>query len=345
MKGIKKIVLGFSLFGSLLSCNVDDRVENTGDQMGGFHRGVLVANEGNYGKPNAEISYINYDIDRIQNDIYKTQNSSENLGDVLQNVGFYDDKAYFVLNNSNKIVIADRYTFKKKTVITQELAQPRYIAFANGNYYVTNALNNGYVAVYSIDNNNFITNIPLGKTAETIVKAGENLFVQNASYGTGNTLTIISPNTNAITATLQIPNGDIKSTVGYKDKVFVLAADANNGYIYQYNPDGTLVKTHELSNHSQVSKMDIYNDTFYFTAGISCYAMPFAATQAPITPLFTATNGSWATFYGFNVIEGFIYTSDAKLFTQNSEVNVYNTHGKLIKTFTSGMGTNAFYKN
>ena len=81
--------------------------------------GILVANEGVYPSPNAELSYISRGFSSIKNDIYKTTNG-ENLGDVLQHVNFHNGEAYLVVNNSNKIIVTDRYTFQKKAEITQD---------------------------------------------------------------------------------------------------------------------------------------------------------------------------------------------------------------------------------
>ena len=60
---------------------------------------------------------------------------------------------------------------------------------------------------------------------------------------------------------------------------------------------------------------------------------------------FSVAENGYSTLYGFNVIDGLIYISDAKGFTQASEVSIYTPSGVRIKTFSSGIGTNAFYKN
>lgn len=338
--------IGWVLSFAFVVTSCERETEQVPVASGVYEKGVLVANEGNFMKPNAELSYINYSIDKIQNDVYKSAND-ENLGDVLQSVEFQGDNAYLVINNSNKIVVADRYTFKKKQVVSQELKHPRYIAFAENKYYVTNAQNGGFVAVYNTADNSFVKKISIGNTSERIVKAGENLFVQNSSYGSGETLTVISSKTDAVTGTIHVPNGNIQRTIGYKNNVYVLSSAGNDTHIYQYSPQGTLTKTYDLYGFSAAKQMAIENDVFYFTSGTKCYALPFNATQSPDKdkPLFSVVDNGWSTFYGFDVIDGFIYTSEANRFTQNAEVAVYSITGKLVKNFTAGIGANGFYKN
>jgi hypothetical protein len=75
--------------------------------------------------------------------------------------------------------------------------------------------------------------------------------------------------------------------------------------------------------------------------------MDVTATTAPSAPLFTVANSidPYSNLYGFSVVNDKIFTSDANGFTQDSKISVYSTSGSLIKSFTAGKGTNAFYWN
>ena len=70
------------------------------------------------------------------------------------------------------------------------------------------------------------------------------------------------------------------------------------------------------------------------------------ATTAPTSPIITAVDGGdYFTLYGFNVIEGRIFTVDVKGFTEASEITVYTTAGTQISKFKTGIGANGVYKN
>lgn len=185
------------------------------------------------------------------------------------------------------------------------------------------------------------------KTCGRILTVKNNIFVQNASFGLGSSLTLISTGNNEVKNTIKIPKGHIDKTISYNDYVYVIAGSAEDvdSYIYQYNVDGTLVKTITLTGISKAKNLDIDKGRFYFTSGTGVYTMALDGKTIPKHPFINVTNNSWSTFYGFNVIDGFVYVSDAKGFTESSEISVYTTTGKLVKIFKGGMGVNAFYKN
>ena len=337
-------------FAAILLVNVScSRDEEVTQPKGAYENGILITNEGNYGKPEAEISYTDFNFSKVENGIYKTVNGT-NMGDVLQSVSFSDDKAYFALNNSNKVIITNRYSLKKEKEITQEIDRPRYIAINKDYIYVTNDRYKGakYVSIYKKSDLSFVKKIDFGTdAAERIVEAGGNIFVQNASYGYGTKMTYIKTSDNTVGSTINIPvgNRNINKIISYNNSVYAITSDAVDSYIYQYSSTGTLEKTTDLKGIKNGNNLVIENGKFYFSDDNKVYAMDMTATTAPTTPLFTVAYSKFFHLYGFNVIDGKIYTSDPKSFTADSEVSVYDTTGKLLKTFTAGMGTNGFYKN
>ncbi|AZA75084.1 DUF5074 domain-containing protein [Chryseobacterium indoltheticum] len=342
-----QFIFGFVL---LFSISCTSEYEETIPEIT-YQNGLLITNEGNFGSPNADVTFITKDLSLMQNDIYKANNNKENLGDVLQTMILNGDKAYLLLNNSNKIQIVDRYSFKKAGEITAQLNNPRYMAIANGNLYVSNDKYGGakFVNVYKLSDNSFVKKIDFASTStvERVVEAGGNIFVQNASYGFGNTITKINTTTNAIEGTpTPMPNGDITKTITYNSNVYVIAQGTADSYIYQINPAGSIVKTTTLTGIANGTNLQIDGGRFYFTSSNKVYSMDMNATAAPTNPIITAVDGGANfTLYGFSVIDGRIFTSDVKGFTQPSEITVYTTGGTVISKFTAGMGATSVYKN
>ena len=316
-----------------------------------YQNGLFITNEGKFQTPNAEVTFITKDLSLMQNDIYKAKNNNENLGDVLQTMVFNGDKAYLLLNNSNKITVVDRVTFKKSGEITAQLNNPRYMAIANGNLYVSNDQYGGgkFVNVYKLSDNSFVKKIDFASTStvERVVEAGGTIFVQNASSGFGNTITKINTTNNAIDGTpIAMPNGDINKTITYNNNVYVIAQGTTDSYIHQINPAGAVVKTTTLTGISNGTNLQIDGGRFYFTSTNKVYSMDMNATAVPTNPIITAVDGGpYFTLYGFSVIDGRIFTSDVKGFTQPSEISVYTTAGTLISKFTAGIGATSVYKN
>ena len=314
---------------------------------GAYENGIFILNEGNFGVPNASVTFASADLNTIEQNIFSTNNGNSNLGDVLQTIAYNGNFAYLVLNNSNKIVVVDRYTFKKVTEITNQISQPRFIAFANNNIYVTNDQYNGakYVSVYKVSDLSFVKKIDLTDSVERIVEAGGNIFVQNASYGFGNKITYINTSSNVIQSVTTLPNGQINKTIVNNSNIYSIAAGSTDSYIYQISSAGTIVKTTTLSGIANATNLEIDGNKFYFSSDNKVYTMDMSATSAPTSPLFTVAANPYSALYGFNVIGGKIYTSDAKGFTEDSEVTVFSNTGSILKTFKAGRGTSGFYAN
>ena len=328
-----------------VSCNSDEIDNPTLSYIDGF----FISNEGNFGDQDANVSYITRDLNYKQDNVFSSANNGEILGDVLQTIRFYGDYGFLVVNNSNKIVVVNRYTFKKVAEITEQIHQPRSIAFANGNIYVTNydfaATQN--VTVYKASDLSFVKKIDFTEPVEQIVEAGGNIFVQNASYGFGNKITYVNTSTNTIQSEVIVPNGDITKTISAGNRIYTIASTATDSYIYKISSTGTLDATTVLTGIPNATNLQIDNGKFYFSSANKIYSMDITSTTVPTTPLVTAVDGGlYYTLYGFNVIDGKIFTSDVKGFTQASEITVYNaSNGVKISTFTAGKGTNGFVSN
>ncbi len=323
------------------SCNDDEVFVNQEES----YSGILVSNEGNYGTPSGSVSFIANDLSSIENGIFKTVNN-ENLGDVVNNIGFSGDKAYIVVNNSNKIEVVNRFRFNKETTITDNINQPRYIAFSGNQFYVTNSKFNtfDYVSVYNTTNNAFVKKITFNDTVERIVVAGNKVFVQHASYGFGNSISVIN-SANEVEKTITLPAGNITKTVAYDNMVYSLAPDGTDTYLYQINTAGTITKQIKYAGITSGENLSIENNRVVFNSKGNVYVTDLSNTVTP-SPVFTITPFADAsTIYAMEVIDGKIFISDVKNYVDDSKVSVYTLTGNLLKTFSAGKIAGGFYKN
>lgn len=313
-----------------------------------YNNTVIISNEGGFNKNNASVGAVTRDLQTGVASVYAAANNNESLGDVLQSVGFNGTKAYLVLNNSNKVVIVDRSTFKKQGEITNQIHQPRYIAFSNDYIYVTNYDygTSKYVSIYKISDLSYVNKITLTDAAQRVVNAGGNIFVENASDGFGNKIAYIKGSDNTLQSDITLPNGNLNKIVAYNSKVYAIASGTTDSYIYEISNTGNITSTTTLTGIPNANKLDIAANKFYFTSANKVYTMDMGSTTVPNTPLFSVTNvNQYSTLYGFNVVDGKIFTSEANGFTANSTISVYSLSGTLIKTFEGGIGTNGFYAN
>ncbi len=341
---INKLLTG--LFALVLltfaACNDDDFDFNNQETS---YSGILVTNEGNFTTPSGSVSFIPSDISTIENDIYKKVNN-EVLGDVVNNIAFSGDQAYIVANNSSKIQVVNRFRFNKTATITDNINQPRFITFANNYFYVTNSKYGefNYVSIYNASNNSFVKKIDFTDTVERIVSAGSKVFVQNASFGFGNTITVIN-SANEVEKTISIPHGQITKTISYDNSVYTLTNDYTDTYLYQINGTGEIIKETKYTGIANGENLSIENNKVVFNSKGNVYVTDLSSTTTPSATFTISPFEDYKTIYALEVLNGKIFISNVKDYIEDSQVSVYSLTGNLEKTFTAGKIAGGFYKN
>lgn len=196
-----KLRLVFScLISSLLifSCKPDPPVEPAGE----YESGLFITNEGVFNQTSGTISYYNPETDSSQQEIFRLKNNRD-LGNVVQSMTFINDLAYIVVNNANKIEIADANDFEELGQILN-LEQPRYcLAIDTNRAYVSqwgNDLLTGSIAVLDLNTKTRIQTIEgLGKGPERMLYHNNKLYVTLVGgLETDNKIIIINTTTNQI---------------------------------------------------------------------------------------------------------------------------------------------------
>ena len=340
---LKKFYLGLGIAAVLFtSCNKEEEFQQI-PSLGTYDKGVLVVNEGNFGQPNGSISFLSNDFSVFQNGIYGIENNNEPLGDVAQSMSFNDDKAFIVVNASNIVQVVNRYSFKKVATITEGLNNPRYSASSNGKLFVTNGGDKS-VSVYNLGTYAFITNIAIGKACEKIVAANNKIYVQNGAFGAGNNVTVIDAASNTVSTTIEVGTG-VNSMEEKNGILYVLCGNNDGSSLYRINTEfdtKSVISTSALKN---AKNMDIDGFNIFYTVGSGIYAMSTESTSFTQLPLFSVANNGFSTFYGFAVIDGYIFSADANGFTQDGVMKIFNINGNTLKTFNTKVGPNGFYLN
>lgn len=317
-----------------------------------YSNGYIVSNEGNYGTPTGEISYIDAN-NNITNNVYHLANNGEALGDILQSIYFNGDKSYLVLNNSNKVVVTNRASFVKSATITNNIVQPRYTTIANGKIFTSNWGSNTtqFVSVHDATTLAYITSIPLSEDPEEIVTVNGKVYVNKSSYRAGNSIEVIDPTTNTIIKTITLSSG-LQSLAVVGNDIFALCTGSTGSTVYKINTSTDTVAG-SVANATVVPPSDYEalkftsDGTKLFIAGVTnVYSLNTDLASFSSTPIFTTTaSTNYGDFYGFAAIDGKIFQGNANSFGPTSTVNVYNQTGTLLNTFTTTIGANNVYKN
>lgn len=308
---------------------------------GDFENGYFVSNEGNYGTPNASITFIDNGLNKTTKEVFKNVNGTA-LGDVSQSMTFNDDYGFLVVNNSNKIEVVDKYTFESVATITEKINQPRYALIHKGKLYVTNSKTKS-VEIFNADSFEHVASVAIDRAVEEIKEANGFIYVMNAGYGSGNKITVIDDN-NSIVTTITVGDG-------------LNSMEVENGILYALHSTG-ITKITTSNNEiigeitfqeglKNANKLEVADNFIYFVSGSKIFKFSTDVTSLSNTELVDtkATGDSWGLGFGFNVVDNKIFFTDVKGFTENSEVFVYNLEGKFLKSFTAGMGANGVYGN
>lgn len=357
MKNLKLTFYAILALATFVSCTNDDApiVETP---LGAYQNGILIVNEGNFGQDNSSISYLSGDMATFQVNAFTAVNPSLTLGSVAQSISFNDDKAYVVINVSNKIEVLNRYTLQHIATISTGLINPRFVEFANGKGYVTNwgdgsSSTDDYVAVLNLSTNTVATTIPVVEGPERIVQSNGKLYVAHkGGYGLGNTISVINSSSNTVENTF--PVGDVPGSL-----------EISNGFLYvlcegkpSWTNDETVGKLQKinLSDTSQITtldftlgnhpqNLDIDGGNLYYTNSNSVYKISESNYLLPTTALFDVTVNNVSSIYGFAVKGSKIFIADPNGFASLGEIFVFSTTGSVINTRTVGISPNGFYFN
>ena len=316
-----------------------------------YVNGVLMLNEGASGTDSSTISFLS-DGGTFQNDIFGTANDGASLGDTGQSLSFYGDKAYVVLNLSDRLRVVDSKTFQLEATLNAGLTNPRYMAFANGKGYITCwGGPNAYVAVLNLETNTIESEIALESGVERILEVNGKLYVAHkGGFGSGNLVSVIDPLTDTLETTIEV--GDVPNTMVVDGNfLYVLcegkpswSGDESFGELVKINlADNTIASTLDFPN-LHPSNLKMANGSFYYSVFGEVFKMDITATALPIEPLFELETPQLYGIYGMDIIGETLYVTEVLGFTVPSKANLYSLEGAFIESFTAGMATNAYHK-
>ncbi len=305
--------------------------------------GVFLLNEGQFLQSNGSLSFYDPEADSVQNNIFSAVND-RGLGDVVNDMLIVDSLAFIVVNNSNTIEVMSINTWKSKgTIPAGDYAAPYNIAqAAPGKIYISNLYGNS-VSVLSIADLSIEKTIAVGENPEGIAIAGDYAFVANSGFGYGKTVSVIDISKDEVKTTVNVGDNPQAVAVDLTGRVHVLCSgsykdwsnpdDDTDGAVYVIDAKGlNVLDSLTIAGHPSRLVMDDKGNGYFKNGAVVQYDQ---RTLKVKNETFI-DNGS---IYNFNydpVSERF-YGTDAKDFTQNGELLIYDQSGSLLKQFTVGV--------
>lgn len=336
-------ILWISLFMAALSCSDDAQQELP---LGDYQKGYFITNEGPFQNGSGTISFVGEDGADSQR-IYSRVNG-EDLGNIVNAMTLADDKAYIVVNNSNKLVVANRYTMEKLAVVEGDgVLSPRHFAVKGQTGYLSNwgdpfDAEDDFISVIDLATNQVIEKISVGEGPERMLIEGQQLYVcLQGGYGHNNQVVVIDTELNAIETIVQVgeaPNSIVSDGNG---SLWILCggvpawtgSETNGSLVELRRSDGQLNSIDfEQGQHPSLLNFEGGNLYYYLNGKVYRHAIYGSITQA--APL----EGIEGNFYSISVKGSTLYATDPLDYASEGQLRVYDlSGGALLGTISTGI--------
>jgi hypothetical protein len=337
----------------LTGCKKNDNTNPTGR----WTNSVFIVNEGPFSGGVGTISVFNRDSKLVTNDLFATVNGRP-LGNVVQSMSIYKEKAYIVVNNANKIEVVDMTDFKSDTTI-EDLPLPRYFIAYNDQKGYVSCWGDSTVKVLNLNDYSIISSIRTNSGPDKMVLTGNRLFVINTGgYFTDSTVSVISTDDDQQLALVIVgdrpsgiqedANGNIwvmcsgKGTPGYP------APGDTRGSLVCINPVSfEIIKVISFPDPENKAENLVINENgtrlFYqYEEGIFAFSISDSGLTA--LPFITHNNKFYG--IGYDKVTKMVLGADPLNYQQNGWVFRYNgLDGSPVDSFMVGMIPSGFCFN
>lgn len=354
MRTIKHSLFYLALAGAFLtSCtkDEDDRIDLPTEPAGAYEKGILISNEGPFGSGSGTITYISEDLETVDQGIYKKVNGGD-LGNIVNGMGFTAIDAYVVANNSNRVMVADRYTFEAKGSITSGLENPRHFVSTDSNTgYISNwgdpmDEEDDFIAVVDLTSNSVSSTISVPFGPEKMFVNNNKVYVAHkGGYGHHHVVSVISGNQVLNTITV----GDTPdSMVKVGNYLYVLGSgkpdytgDETAGSLSKIDltTDQVIERfDFEMTQHPEHLATDGVN--LYYNLDGRVYKLSAGSISSAATPIIDGY------FYAMEVNGGKLYGTDAKDYASKGSLSVFDlSNNALMKEIEVGIIPGGIYFN
>lgn len=219
---------------------------------------------------------------------------------------------------------------------------PYSLALANGKLYLTNGPVNS-VSVVNADDLSVVDSITTGVYPQEILASGNLVFVANTSvYGgaVDSTITVIDAVGDTVVTSIRLKPGI--SSIAEAGSGFIFAGcsgDENTGIIYKIDTENFSKKDSFKVAGYGFGKDLSYDGTGNYLSFISYTndIVKYDLESKTVSVIASPELGSY--FYGYSLdpVSGLHFVTDAKDFSSQGSMNIYNNSSVLINSFTTGI--------
>lgn len=342
---MKKFLFFLPILTLFISCKSEDNpIQTSGD----YHNGIFVTNEGPFQNGSGTVTFIS-NSGEVSQEIFKKANEKE-LGNIVQSMYLYENRAFIVVNNSHKIEVVNSFSFKELAVIEGDfIDNPRYFVAINDKGYISNwgnpqDPNDDFIAVINLADYRLITTIPVGEGPEKMLLKQNSLYVAlQGGFGFNNKVVEIDTQSNSITQIFTVGDVPIGIEKDANGTLWILCQGIPSYASSLTETGGKLLKieNHQITatysfasatTHPKNLSMD--NGSIYFTIGNTIFKMSSSDTVLPENPI----PAIFLNFYSLKVKDGKLYATDATDYISEGKLEIFNLDtASLLETYETGI--------
>lgn len=304
--------------------------------------GMLVLCEGLFQHNNSSISWVRWNDGAADNDFFLSR-TDRDLGDTGNDMKRYGGKIYIVVNISSTVEVMNAESFAPIKQIQMQAGgqakQPRSLAFANGNVYVS--CYDGFVDVIDTATLTVTQRIPVGANPEGLAIANGKLYVANSGG-------LNYPNVDSTVSVIDLTlNSEItRITVG-NNPGGVIADAQGDIYVIARGNYGSIPSRMKRINTTTDQLVESFSFDVNGFAAFGSKMLVYSSNQIhAFDPVLEAIESSnfvdltgVTTLYGvaYNDKDSYIYVTDAMNYTNTGYVRKYTTSGSFVTSYHVGL--------
>lgn len=355
---VRRELVLFLVFGALFlaSCGKENPV---GDSNAGFLHGAYITNEGAFGNSNGSVSYFDTDSAYMINHVFESVNGRP-LGDVVQSFSIAGNKAFIVVNNSQKVEVVDLKTFISIGVIDGLECPRSFLAINDKKGYLTDGNLNGRVYVIDLELLKITDTIHCGSGPGKMILYNQTILVANSGgLGNDSTLTVIDTGTDKVSDTWVVGMNPADLVLDKDRQLWILCVgmvvwnqdwtigeETTSSLVVLDPGSGTLKQTVNIG-----SVGDFYwplriginknKDRIYYLEAGGMYSISNNGSRSGSQPVISKN------LYGFGIDPStdLIYALYAPSFTTSGWLFRYKPDGSKVDSLEVGIGPNQIVFN
>ncbi len=346
----------FLLIGITLLFNACKKEETP---PGTYDAGTFILNEGRFNTSSGTLSFLSEDETTLSNEVFQNVNDRP-LGNILQSMTIFEERAYFVINNAQKVEVAEAGELLSVGSITG-LDQPRYfLGIDEDKAYISqwgSTGSNGSIEIVDLSTLLVVNSIATSGGPETMILRNGKVYVAvSGGFSSDNRVLVINPTTDAVESSITVGDNPNSMQIGANGDLWVLCSGNK-----VYNPDFTLNEA--ASSAGSMHRIDLSNNSVIWSQSFSDVSMSPSKLQATpdLNTFYFLANGvrafdvSSPSLSGSALIDGFyyglgfhpitreLYVADAVDFVSSGKVYRYSETGTARDTLNVGIIPNGFF--